>query len=268
MRRNTSWFGNMIAGLAVVAMMTSAASASVIIYQDTFARTGVLHGDQLGVDAGFTGTGTLGGSTTAAWTANAGEGHSSPNGITLDGTVAARVYNDHAFLPFTPQSGYVYTYSLDIDMAGGQWGGFGFSKNNNVNNNLQNGGPADLGNSVVGWMLQRADGASGNDALFTGPNYGAPDVDIGRGTTGWNTLSLELDTTAAQWTVQFYRGDTATGSSVNVASDAIDYLFVGALQTNSQFDNLSLTAIPEPASGLMLLGATLGLGLLRRKLHG
>jgi len=228
--------------------LASESSAAVIIYQDTFARTGALNGNQLGVASGFTGTGTLGGSTTAAWKANSGEGYNSPNGITLDGAVASRVANDHAFLPFTPQSNFVYTYTLDIDAgAGSQWGAFGFSKNNNVNTTPGNSntGPADIGNSIVGWMLQRADGvASGtNDALYTGANYGAPTVAVGRGTTGWNTLSLVLDTTAAQWTVQFYRGSTATGNPVNVASNAIDYIFIGALQMNSQFDNLSLSAM-------------------------
>jgi len=253
--------------LAVAALMTSAASAATIIYQDTFTRTGDLHASQLGVASGFTGTGTLGGSTTAAWKANDGQGYNSPNGITLNGTVASRVANDHAFLPFTPQSGLVYTYSLDIDMASsGQWGAFGFSKNNNVNTTPTNPntGPADLGNSIVGWMLMRADDVNFNtkDQLFPGANYGGG-FNIDRGTTGWNTLSLVLDTTAAQWTVQFYRGSTATGSPMNVASDAIDYIFIGALQTNSEFDNLSLTAIPEPAAAL--LGGLGMLTLLRRR---
>jgi hypothetical protein len=209
------------------------------IYSDTFARSGGLNGTRLGVAGGFTGTGGYGGNSSATWSAE--------GSIATDGSQANSPYGParNAFLPFTPEAGYVYTFTLQVDTHGndGNWAAFGFVTASSPSST------AVFYQNVVNpfaWMLQRANRTSG-DLIFQGPGTLGSSQNIGNSAAGYNTLSWVLDTTAGlnAMTAQFYRGAVATGTPFTYTSNpGIRYIGFGGDQTAFSVSNLSLTARP------------------------
>ena len=99
-----------------------------------------------------------------------------------------------------------------------------------------------------------------------------------RGTsTGYNVGQWSYSTDGVNFTdfgVNTARRDT-TFDVVSVSTSALDnqataflrYTLSGATSTtgNNRIDNLTLTAVPEPGSAVVLLGSVIGFGLLRRR---
>ena len=116
--------------------------------------------------------------------------------------------SSHAFLPLSPQAGYLYTLSLDVnpDISGSDdWFALGFSQDNATVNNAFHDGT----NRAVGWMLNRENDASTSVIqMFRGPSTGnGSSYNLNPDKVGWVNLKVVLDTqpvTTSSWTVQWF----------------------------------------------------------------
>lgn len=220
------------------------AQAETVIYQDTFTAT---DGATL---AGHTPDTTSGG---ASWT---GAGY----------IVGGKADNGggSAYLPFNAVAGKIYTLSFEMAAAptvstpNGSWIAFGYAATG-----------GDLWNTGYGIALVTDQGKvykGDGPGLFGGDGL-ANVTNVTAGTT--HKYSVVLDTTASAWKADWYL-DTNTSPwysySFTIATPTIGAIAILFNMDNAQnpagytFDNLSLSAVPEP-SALILLGSSL-LGLL------
>lgn len=236
---------------------------------------GLAHGETLYRDDFSGPAGPLAGTTpasrggvgTAAWI-------SSPN-LVLSGSGSvvstSRSSDFGAFLPFTPVSGHVYTFTLTLgaDNTGGgndNFAEFGFAKN--AFNTGQFDNPAVTG---YAWWLQRnVAGLGGNNYAFGGPlSTNLLFTDYLKTPT---TRAIILDTTQSRWTASFVRGGTTEASfTYAIGQNPVDIAYAGMISatTSATFRDLTLTAtIPEldpgPLGGMLAL-VTAFLGLLDRR---
>ncbi len=166
--------------------------------------------------------------------------------------------NQNAFLPFSPEAGYIYTLSFATGPTGGEgaWLAAAFTSSGNVGAFF----PEDLG--AVGWMLVR-DNRENLDGVgtFLGPNtkegesYWAAD--------GLIEASIVLDTSDDEWRVQWFAGSTLLREAAFVGGNPeINYIAIGKFgDISGRFEYVSLTKttpIPEPASVAVFLGAAVG----------
>ena len=229
--------------LAIPALVASwlvpfQALGDIIIYADTFARSGALHGSQLGLASGFTGTGAYGGSSIASWTAAAS--------ITTDGTSANGGAQKNAYLPFTPEAGHVYTYTLELDTLGSgfQWAAMGFNVANQVEQESYD--------NAIAWALQWQNAASSGIQYCKGPGYAGINAFYPVG-VGYNTLSWVLDTTNAVWTARFFINSVAQGAPLTYTTPPgitrIGFASSSGLTDGYSVRNFSLTvSIGEPVT--------------------
>jgi hypothetical protein len=221
-----------IAILALVAadFSQSAAMADTIIYSDTFARIGGLNGSQLGVAAGFTGSGGFGGSSTASWAAAAS--------ITTNGTSVNGGAQKNAYLPFTPEAGHVYTYTIDLDTLGSgyQWAAMGFNVASQVEGESYD--------NAIAWALQWQNAASTGIGICKGPGY-AGETNFYPVGYDYNTLSWVLDTRNATWTARFFINSVAQGDpftyTANPGITNIGFASSSGLSDGYSVRNLSLS---------------------------
>lgn len=249
------------------------ARADVIIYEDTFNRTGTLNGNQLGVATGFSGTGSEGGSSTAQWAA--------ASGYTLTANAVTASGAQCAYLPFTPQQGNVYT--LTATMRGvTDWVALGFANVDFANPTVGPSNPITTRwhqiNNPSPWILLRpANNASAN-VFYKGPgatNGSNVESNVTLGyTTGYMTMSIVLDTmTAGAWTAKMYFGDPDTtpqsGSTHTFSSWTSNAIGIGNNSNVTLYaDSISLTAvIPEPATFGTVGAAALALLFRRRRMR-
>jgi hypothetical protein len=273
-------FGTLGAGSAV------ATAAPTTIYQDGFNRAGLLDGSTPTVD-----NGGLGGTAGATWSAlntatpaaaDSGWATSTSRGgqLTYSGNPAgtATAYDGTAWLPFTPQSGQVYTaqvtFVAQTSGTAADWIGLF----------LDNKTSGLFGSGSNPWMFVRPDLSAHSDAGYVSPTAGFVGGPTAGGTTASGVYTSDtivntmiLNTMQSNWTVQFKWNDlTNPGDSVTSAVTALggttsaDQIgFVIVPPATGTATNFSLTAVPEPATlGLFGLG---GLGLLlasrKRKLR-
>ncbi len=261
-------------------LFTAANAQAATIYQDSFNRTGGLNGSSPTID-----TGGFGGTAGATWSAinfdtgagDTGWATSTTGGgqLTYSGNPSSPAYDATAWLPFTPQSGEVYTAQATIvgNANGGSasnWWGFFFD---NSSSGL-------FGAVDYPWMLDRIDPSTSThiDAAFTAGgvkgSVNGPTAGSTTSTSDTTVNTMILNTTGSAWTVQFAWNDlTNPADSVTTA--------VETLSANPTTDNLigfaeippatgtitdfSLTAVPEPATlGLFVIGGV-GLLLIGRK---
>jgi len=171
---------------------------TTIIYQDNFARTGLLSGStpdtaDTGGAVWYAPTNVL---SNAAMLTDGSEicitNYPNPtNGYYLNG-----------YLPFTPAVGHVYTLTENLfgKIGGNQWLAMGFSLTELTNNFFA------AANGGAGWLLVRASGA--NYQPFPGPGTADGTTVNLTGGAITNAFKIVLDTTtgnaSAGWTITFY----------------------------------------------------------------
>ncbi len=132
---------------------------------------------------------------------------------------------DSWLLPFSPQSGYVYTLTGSLTFTGnpGSWVGLGFAQNDSVNVPIGYGRFADSGNGgPTGYDFIILTESSGGVQYFTGPKGNTPQIYAGTGfTAGPQTLAVEviLNTTGSQWTITAYVNGVQMGTTTTYANN-------------------------------------------------
>ena len=184
-----------LAGLVLTASSTQA--AVYYIYNETFGGSGAADLN------GTTADNYTGGNT---WTAS--------TDWKADGTIAGSTRgadDDSAFLAFAPVSGNVYNLSATVTLptvgfSSSAWLGLGFTNGNDTGNFFSS------PNNASPWMLYR-----NNSEVKTFDGPGTTGTNVGEGNFGGTiTMSIELDTTAAQWTSEWF----VDGSSVRTETFA------------------------------------------------
>jgi hypothetical protein len=205
------------------------------------------------------------------WTANLGFDFTGSNGTN---TVAGSV-SRAAYLPFVPQSGFVYELSVTMAFAttGSQSRslqmGFFSSGTPGLTTAITSGanGPAIFLRQVGTYEAR----AVSNTSLpgFTGTVGGA-------NVTTPQTFRITLDTSGSDWVMRTYlgateigTGHTYTGGNPSIASVGLSVNTSGdpGASAEGTFSNFSLTStpIPEPSSALLFSAALLPAAWLRRR---
>lgn len=223
--------------------LATGSHAATTIYADGFNRTGSLNASSLDTTSG-----SYGGTSGATWTSGAS---------TLTGTDAPFTGNSLAYLPFVPQSGHIYTVTIVANDF--SWGAVGFTTTTTPSTtaNMNN---VEGGNGAPAWILYQSNVANLRRSQATVNSSSA-------GSSGYNTVSLVLDTTAANWTIQGSMNGVSYGSAYTFVTNptintvALSGEYGGAGMT---VDSFSLTTnIPEPSAAL--IGSLGVLALLRRR---
>ncbi len=241
-----------IGTLAMLGMTAGAVSASNIIYQDSFNRTGLLN-------ASTPSPTDTGGAT---WTA----GSSITTTATSGGYASLTSANSMAYLPFTPVSGNVYTLTASLNPTPGtttNWLALGFFPQSGSN---ASGAPL-VGGGVV--VLERDNRGS---QVFNGDQVGA-NGPTSPNSTGYTTWSITLNTTQSDWTASFsedgvagetnFQTFTYGGSNANPTINTVGF---GTDTMAGTVQDFTLTnSVPEPATLALVAVSGLGLLLLKRR---
>ena len=233
--------GKWIVGLSFGLLIAGMAQADVV-YQDTFSVDGTLAGRAVEIGTGV-------------WI-----GHSdlqTTNGVALP---AATSPGKNALLAFTPETGRIYTLSVDINAISNSWAAMGF-----VSDTAATIAGNEFFYSYVDteapWMYVVP---AGNVQTFTGPSTGGIGTFAGIGSSG--TMQIELDTTGSDWEATYYFEGTALRTNTFSGSLNITHVGFGGNPVSTQeVDNFSLTVIPEPAT--LGLVAVMGGALLFIRRH-
>lgn len=256
-----------LAGMALLTCCSMGRAQTQTIYHNDFTTGG---GSGIGGTAPTLSYSIAGGSSSATWNVVS---NSATAFMHTDGTVGAN--QNSVLLPFTPQSGYLYTLSATITFTGapGNWVSLGFSQFNPVNSAT----PRFADSAVTGydWMIAN-DAAGNNEQFFAGPR-GTPSAGIGGSQgllsgSGTFTLTLDLNTMGAQWSIASFIDGVQLGTNfVYSANPTITAVGLGqntlSAPGNLRWDTLDLTASPVPEPSVWALagvGAAM-LALLRKK---
>jgi hypothetical protein len=221
-----------LAALAGLALAASSAHAATI-YSETFGGSGDLNGT-----TPDTGANTWVASTD--WKA--------------DGTIAGTTVgddNDSAFLAFAPVSGNVYNLSATVTQptvgfSTSAWLGLGFTNGNDTGNFFSS------PNNASPWMLYRN---NSQVKTFNGPGATVSEVEGNFG--GTITMSIELDTTAALWTAEWFVNGSSVRAEAYSTNPTITHVGFGREDgASSTLTSFSLTAIPESNAYALLAGLT------------
>ena len=261
-----------------LSLMTHAAVKAAVIYQDSF--TGGTPGTAIGGNTLPGDTGLAGGTANATWQANtttstnpdaiwtyssSGATIVSPNGTTVRDTGLIA----NAYLPFSPQAGFVYDLQATLIVPSasgdtGHWSGLTFA---GVENGGTGGGSSALSNDQpTGLIIDRDDLSNGYDLnIFEGANGGTngqANFVIAGGVGSAVTLDEILNTTAglSAETLSWEINGTIVGGPVLLSGNpAINYVVFGDdTAPATTVSNFSLTTVPEPTA----MGAIAAMGLL------
>lgn len=201
------------------------------------------------------------------------------NGV-VQTLVAGSANGQAAWLPFTPQNGLIYTATATILNNQPNWIAFGF---------MPAAPPGGLSwtdtdfqvrhsnNGAYLWALTRNHPTAQDQQAFTGPNTSGTLVNFNDDLvdpTQPVQIQIVLDTTAPTWTAEFLLNGVSR-QTINVPAAAQAAIGgIGFSRDRNATDNpggviqsFSLTVIPEPASGALLVAglAVFGLSRLRRE---
>jgi hypothetical protein len=278
-----------ILSLAVLAATCASVANADIVYKDNFdGTTGTISGR-----AATVATGLDGGTAAATWTSDAAPvAGGNPDAVwqasggtytvtgSTSGTIGALSTGadanliTNAWLPFTPQAGFIYDFHIAIESsnvgASTNWLGATFAPAN-MNGHTTGGGSSALSNLAgAGLIIVKG---SGQVQSFggVGTANGALNSAAGFLTTGqYNSVDIVLNTSAAAWTVSWLvNGVTPSGigstSFTYATNPSIGNVVFGTNKLTGAVSDFSLTAtaVPEPASlSALALG---GLALLARR---
>ncbi|HWF18019.1 MAG TPA: LamG-like jellyroll fold domain-containing protein [Verrucomicrobiae bacterium] len=229
--------------LVFLAFVAGTARAQTnIIYQDTFARTGLLNG---------TAPDTVNASNAVWWAStntlvNSALYTDGSEVIATNYPNPSNGYYINGFLPFTPQVGHKYTYAISAYgiIGGNQWLALGFALNEITNNYYA------AANCGAAWLLVRASGANYQPFLGPGTTSGSTVTLPGGATT--NTFTIVLDTTTGTaisgWTVSWYANGILGRQAVYGANPAIHYVGCGVDAATGYFQQFSLTDYAAPST--------------------
>jgi hypothetical protein len=187
----------------------------------------------------FVGSGPLGG-TAASARGGTGEGKwvAPQDGWLLDAekrSLEVKV-TGAAFLPFKPEPGHVYRFSVTMQVKSGGigWAAIGFAATANTR----------LATLDHAWMLQRHDAKLQANLAYKGPQL-AGEVSRGDRLSGEQRRTVVLDTTGPRWKAFFLAGDEVVGQcSYDVPPDPIAHVAISVFpNTVVSFRDFSLRAI-------------------------
>ena len=192
-----------------------------------------------------------GGSSSALWnivTNNPGFGASAAQNGTLGN------YQNSVLLPFIPQAGFVYTLSGSITFTSdpGSWLELGYAAHNpSVNTSTGGNRMDDPGVNGNPWALFRPGTGNGGVALWYSRSASAgSQALIPQTFPETNTISLVLNTTAAQWSSSLYVGNTLVTNYTYAANPAITAIGYGqttlAAGNTYNWNYLALSAVAVP----------------------
>jgi MYXO-CTERM domain-containing protein len=250
----------LLAGLVALACAT-ASTASTTIYQHSF--------------------GGFGGPLNGVATDVGGQNWQAGPVFHDDGAVATLVGSatgQAAWLPFTPAADMVYTLEATINNNKPDWIGVGFLPllPNSAADWTQTGfGLRHSNNNSQAWILLRNNGSASDQQAFngTGTTNGVATIngDLINPANPIN-IKIKLNTRAATWTAEYFMNGTSYGVNNLIAAASTNIRGVGFSRTSNGTDSgggfvsaFSLTAIPEPGSGLLAMIGLVGIGSLRRR---
>lgn len=283
MRRKNCMRAIAAAGVGLAAAACQARAD--VIYQDNFDGTaGTVSGRAVptasGLDGGTAGASWNSSATTATnpdalWQASGGTYTTTGSTNASVGTFTTGADTNlitNATLPFTPQAGFVYDLHLAIASSGvgasGNWLGLAFTQAG-FNGHAIGGGSSALSNdNSYGLMILKGSGVVQTFAGLNAGNAVTTTATVTDGTTSpvYTPVDVLLDTSGAQWTVNWEVNGTSTGAGFTYTTNpTIGLLAFGTNKLTGAVSDFSLTAtsVPEPAS-LGVLGVA-GLLALRRR---
>jgi hypothetical protein len=227
------------------------AGATTLIYSDTFSTAGT----GLGGTTPTVTSGLLGGTSGATWVDPHGTGGDGGGWWNYGSPNTQGWGFDVAYLPFTAQSGQVYTLSANLTSGG--WGvNLGFMQTTGAYGGMHQ--ATDTGNCPLVGLAPDSTMQTFNKSIDQWPV-------IGHGTQG-SLYSITLDTTGANWTFSFSgAGITDPTKVYTLAANSITAIGIGSAGDNTKVGNLTLTAVPEPGAYALLLGGVGMLTMFRRR---
>ena len=199
------------------------------------------------------------------------------NGV-VQTLVAGTANGQAAWLPFTPLDGLIYTATATILNNQPNWIAFGFMPANPpaglswTDTNFQ---VRHSNNGAYLWALTRNNPTANDQQAFTGPNttgvlsnFNGDLVDPAQPVE----IKIVLDTTASTWTAEFFLNGVSR-QTINVPDAAKTAIGgIGFSRDRNATDNpggaiqsFSLTVIPEPATGALLLTGLMALWFVRQR---
>lgn len=242
-------FGGMVASIACV----REASAAVLYYDDFSGSSSTdLHGTtpDVTIDSNTWNAGAL-------WKA--------------DGSINKGGFQTQmAFLPFTPTSGLIYTLSLDANpddtsLNSSDWFSLHFSASEGSHNGWYNSGTG----PGPGVLLRGNHNAADAFYSVSGPGHGSGlETNSISVNAGFVNLKIVLDTTNANWKVDWYVDNNHVRTVTYGADPAINFVGFTAYDTSFGFiDNFTLSdnsVVPEPGVSLLLGACAFGASFVRR----
>jgi hypothetical protein len=202
-----------------------------------------------------------GGTSSATWSDALGIHDTNSVGTQLyfgaNGTVPGTP--NSLLLPFTPQSGYIYTLTAVVTWTGnpGSWIGLGFAQNDSANvpygygrfSDSVNGGP-----NGYDWIILTE--SSANVQWFAGPHGTGQQLSqngffMANGASETLSIQVELDTTGIRWRVSSYVNGIQVATNYTYATNPTIGA-VGITETSLgspgavQWNNIMLTAVAVP----------------------
>lgn len=206
--------------MLIVSAWTGSAGATTLYY-DSFSGANSVNLDGTSPDT------TVGAAAWSAFTVG--------TAWKADGSIVSNSVNQHrgAFLPFTPEEGYVYRLSLDVDPRS-DWFALGFAETNTGNLAFSN---DSLGASP--WVLQRGDRSTPSKA-YVGP--GVADLIAFDSDDGTVTVEILLDTRFDEWVAEWFYNGVRVRQHTFSTNPAIHYVGFGRYgKAAGVVDNFLLT---------------------------